>query len=189
MNKHKFSIADVKIDRFINHPVTLTLNPENTLKSTILKQRKHTAITPNVMGVSTPIDPSVTWRIIGGNVNGLRQYGNMAALITVAERLRALQAETIAFSDTNIEWYKYKLLDNNMQKLFIKAFCAARMEYSTTPDKFETTYHKPGRTVCGVLRQMVHIVVDSGCDDTGCGRWSYITYAAKEGNKVAIFST
>jgi hypothetical protein len=51
----------------------------------------------------------------------------MAALITVAERLRALQADTITFSETNVEWNKYQLQDN-MQKLFIKAFGAARME-------------------------------------------------------------
>jgi hypothetical protein len=62
------------------------------------------------------------------------------------------------------------------------------MENSTNSDKFETTYHKSGGTVCGALGQMVHRVVDSGRDDTGCGIWSYITYAAKEGNKVAIVS-
>jgi hypothetical protein len=62
------------------------------------------------------------------------------------------------------------------------------MEYSTTLDKFETTYHKPGGTICGALGQMVHRVVDSGRDDSGCGRWSYLTYAAKEGKKVAIVS-
>jgi hypothetical protein len=66
-----------------------------------------------------------------------------------------------------------------MQTLFIKAFGAARMEYSTTSDQFETTYHKPGGTVYGRLGHMVHRVVDSGRDDTGCGRWSYITYAKK----------
>jgi hypothetical protein len=62
------------------------------------------------------------------------------------------------------------------------------MEYSTTSDKFETTYHKPGGTTCGALGQMVHNVVDSVRDDTGCDRWSYLTYAAKEGKKVAIVS-
>jgi hypothetical protein len=35
---------------------------------------------------------------------------------------------------------------------------------------------------------MVHKVVDSGRDDTGCGRWLYITYAVKEGNKIEIVS-
>jgi hypothetical protein len=133
--------------------------------------------------VPTPIDPSVTWRIIGGNMNGLKPYGGMAELIIVAERLRALQAEAIAFSETNLERHKYQLRDN-MQELFVKAFGAARVEYSTTSDKFETTYHKHGGTVCGALGQMVHQVVESGRDDTGSGRWSYITYSAKEGGTL-----
>jgi hypothetical protein len=51
-----------------------------------------------------PIDPNATWRIIGGNMNGLKQYGTMAALVTVAEILCALHVGTIAFSETNVEW-------------------------------------------------------------------------------------
>jgi hypothetical protein len=46
----------------------------------------------------SPIDTSETWRIIRGNVNGLGPFGDMASLITVAERLRALQADSVAFS-------------------------------------------------------------------------------------------
>jgi hypothetical protein len=97
-----------------------------------------------------PIDPNATWRVTGGNVNGLSPYYNMAALTTVTEILRALQAETIAFSETTVEWHKFQLRDNT-QKLFTKSFGAARIEYSTTSDKFETAYHKPGGTICGVL--------------------------------------
>jgi hypothetical protein len=51
----------------------------------------------------------------------------MAALIAVAKRLCALQAETIVFSETNVERHKFQLRDN-MKKLFTKAFGAARME-------------------------------------------------------------
>jgi hypothetical protein len=111
-------------------------------------------------------------------VNGLRPFGDMASLITVAERLRALQAESVAFSETNVEWHKYELREN-MQKLFTKAFGAARLEYCTSSDKFETTYHKRGGTTCGALGQMVHRVIASGHDETGCERWLHITYAAK----------
>jgi hypothetical protein len=75
-----------------------------------------------------------------------------------------------------------------MQKLFIKAFDTAIMEYSTMSNKFETTYHKPGGTMYGALEKMVHRVVDSVRDDTGCVRWSFLTYAEKEGKKVAIVS-
>jgi hypothetical protein len=77
--------------------------------------------------VPAPIDTRETCRIIGENVNGLRPSGDMASLITVAERLRALQTESVAFSETNVEWHKYELREN-MQKLFTKAFGAARME-------------------------------------------------------------
>jgi hypothetical protein len=75
-----------------------------------------------------------------------------------------------------------------MRKLFTKAFGAARLEYSTTSDKFETTYHKPGGTICGAFEQIVYRVVDSGRDDTGCGRCSYLTYVTKEGKEVVIVS-
>jgi hypothetical protein len=49
-----------------------------------------------------------------------------------------------------------------MQKLFTKTFSKARMEYSTSADKFETTYRKPVGMACGPFGLMVHIVVDVG---------------------------
>jgi hypothetical protein len=75
-----------------------------------------------------------------------------------------------------------------MQKLFTTAFGAARLEYCTSSDKFETTYHKRGGTTCGALGQMVHRVKASGRDETGCGIWLQITYAAKESRKMTIIS-
>jgi hypothetical protein len=62
------------------------------------------------------------------------------------------------------------------------------MEYCTSSDKFETTYYKRGSTTCGALGQMVHRVIASGRDETGCGRWSQITYAEKESKKMTIIS-
>jgi hypothetical protein len=108
-------------------------------------------------------------------VNGLRPFGDMESLITVAERLRALQ------------WHRYELREN-MQKLFTKAFGAAHMEYFTSSDKFETTYHNRGGTICRALGQMVHRVIASVRDEKGCGRWSQITYATKEDNKITLIS-
>jgi hypothetical protein len=137
--------------------------------------------------VPAPIDKSEKWRIIGGNMKGLRPFGDMASLITVTERLRALQTESVALSETNVEWHKYELREN-LQKLFTKEFGAARMEYYTSSDKFETTYHKRGGTTCGALGQMVHRVIASGRDIAGYGRWSQITYAAKESKKMTIIS-
>jgi hypothetical protein len=103
-------------------------------------------------------------------LNGLRPFGDMASLLTVTERPRALQTESVAFSETNVEWHKYEIREN-MQKLFTKAFGAARMEYCTSSDKLETAYHKRGGTTCGDLGQIVNRVIASGRDETGCGRW------------------
>jgi hypothetical protein len=63
------------------------------------------------------------------------------------------------------------------------------MEYSTSDDTSETTFHKPRGMVRGALRPMVHILVDAGRDGTVCGRWSYLSYATKEGNQVLLVST
>jgi hypothetical protein len=75
-----------------------------------------------------------------------------------------------------------------MQKIFTKIFGSARLEYCTSSDNFETTYHKRGGTTCGALGRILHRVIASGRDKTGCGRWSQITYAAKEGKKMTIIS-
>jgi hypothetical protein len=62
--------------------------------------------------VPAPIDLNTTLRIIGGNVNGLKPYGDMASIITVSERLFALQAGTMELSEINVEWHKFKPREN-----------------------------------------------------------------------------
>jgi hypothetical protein len=81
-----------------------------------------------------PINESETWRVGGGNANGLRQYGDMADLISVTKRKIPLQADTIALSKTNMECQKHELR-NNTDKVLAKAFGAARTEYGTSSEK------------------------------------------------------
>jgi hypothetical protein len=111
----------------------------------------------------------------------------MGGFLTILERLIALQVGTIAFSETNVEWHKF-LLRENTQTLLQKAFGSARVEYSTSSSKFETTHNKPGGTLCAALGSWVHRMIGSVKDETGCGRWSYITYAAKDDMKVSVVS-
>jgi hypothetical protein len=137
--------------------------------------------------IPTPIDETAICRIIRGNVNGIKPYGDMGDFLTILERLRALQVGTIAFSETNVEWHKFLLRDNT-QSLLQKEFGSARVEYITSSSKFETTHNKPGGTLCAALGSWLHRVIGSGKDKTGCGRWSYITYAAKDDTKVSVVS-
>jgi hypothetical protein len=111
----------------------------------------------------------------------------MADSISITKQTIALQAVTIALSDTNLEWQKHELRTNT-DNVLIKAFRAARTEYGTSSDKFETYNYKPGVTLCSALGPWAHIVCASGQDKTGCGRWTYLTYNAREGKKITIIS-
>jgi hypothetical protein len=78
-----------------------------------------------------PIEEDKTWRLVGGNTNGIKPYGGSADLISVMERLKLLQTGTVAFQETNLEWHSKSYRDE-FQKLLFKAFGAARVDYSTT---------------------------------------------------------
>jgi hypothetical protein len=51
-----------------------------------------------------PIEEDKTWRLVGGNINGIKPYGGSADLISVMEILKLLQTGTVAFQETNLEW-------------------------------------------------------------------------------------
>jgi hypothetical protein len=70
----------------------------------------------------------------------------------------------------------------------VKAFGAARGECRTTKDKFETSPFKPGGAARAALGGMVHRVVKTGRDETGCGRWSYITFNGKENTQITFIN-
>jgi hypothetical protein len=135
-----------------------------------------------------PIEEDKTWRLVSGNTNGIKPYGGSADLISVMERLKLLQTGTVAFQETNLEWHNEGYRDE-FQKLLVKAFGAARVDHSTTKDKFETSPFKPGGTASAALGKMVHRVVKTGRDDTGCGRWSYITFNGKENKHITVINT
>jgi hypothetical protein len=97
----------------------------------------------------------------------------------MSSNLRGLQAGSASIIESNIEWQEYEWKENAYQTLQT-TFGDARVEYSTSKTKFEGRY-KPGGTVTAALGNWSHRVVDSGSDDTGCGRWSYVTYGGKGG--------
>jgi hypothetical protein len=109
------------------------------------------------------------------------------ANIGIAKRTRVLQAGTIALSETKTEWHKHELR-NNTNKVLIKAFGTARTEYGTSSDKFKTSNYKPGGTLYSALGTWAHIVCASGRDKTDCGRYTFLTYNARDGKKITVIS-
>jgi hypothetical protein len=104
------------------------------------------------------------------------------------ERLNLLQTGTVAFQETNLEWHNKGYRDE-FQKLLVGDFGEASVDYSTTKDTFETSPFKPGGTASAAMGKMVNRVVKTGRDDTGCGRWSYITFNGKENKHITLINT
>jgi hypothetical protein len=62
------------------------------------------------------------------------------------------------------------------------------VDHSTTKEKFETSPFKPGGTASAALGKMVHHVVKTRSDGTGCGRSSYITSNGKENKHITVLT-
>jgi hypothetical protein len=103
------------------------------------------------------------------------------------ERLKLIQTGTVTFQETNLEWHTKGYRDE-FQKPLVKAFGEARVDHSTTKDKFETSPFKPGGTASAAQGKMVHRVVKTSRDDTGCGSWSYITFNGKENKHITVIN-
>jgi hypothetical protein len=124
-----------------------------------------------------PINENETWRIAGGDSNGIKPYGDMKELIPIVEHLRNLQAGGILLNETNVEWHKWEHRDN-AEKLLRNTFGSVNENRA-----------KPGGTLTAAVGDWSHIVVKTGIEDTGCGRWSYITLARKEDKFLTLVST
>jgi hypothetical protein len=109
------------------------------------------------------------YRHYGGNINGLKPFGEHPDLISGFKNLRKLQAGGISLIETNIEWKKYDYRENT-EKLLRKTFGSTRIAYSTPYEQVEESHYKPGGTVTSALGHWASRVLRSGKDPTGCGR-------------------
>jgi hypothetical protein len=69
--------------------------------------------------------------------------------------------------------------------LLHNTFGGARVDFSTSKCKFESSY-KLGGTLPAAVGTLVNRVVKSGQDGTGCGRWTYLTYTLKEESYMTV---
>jgi hypothetical protein len=124
------------------------------------------------------------YRHYGGNINGLKLFGEHPDLISGLKNLRKLQSGGISLIETNVEWKKYDYRANT-EKLLRKTFGSTRIAYSTSDEQVEESHYKPGGTVTAELGYWASRVLRSVKDPSGCGRWSYICIGKKD-KKFAI---
>jgi hypothetical protein len=71
------------------------------------------------------------YRHYGGNINGLKPFGEHPDLISGLKNLRKLQVGGISLIETNVEWKKHDYRENT-EKLLRKTFGSTRITYSTS---------------------------------------------------------
>jgi hypothetical protein len=102
-------------------------------------------------------------------------------MISMNSNVRGLQSGLVSIVETNVQYQKFEWRENTYQTLR-KNVGDARVEYSTSKAKFEGQY-KPEGASTAARGAWTHRVVDSESNETGCDRWSYITYGGKGGNR------
>jgi hypothetical protein len=58
------------------------------------------------INASVPINEDETFRLVGGNANGIKPYGDLAEFIPIVERLKSLQAGSVLLNKTKVEWHR-----------------------------------------------------------------------------------
>jgi hypothetical protein len=125
------------------------------------------------------------YRHYGGNINGLKPFGEHTDLISGFKNLRKLQAGGISLIETNVEWKKYDYRANT-EKLLRKTFGSTRITYSTSDEQVEESNYTPGITISAALGHWASRVLWSEKDLTGCGRWSYVCLGKNDQNVAII---
>jgi hypothetical protein len=127
-----------------------------------------------------PINEDETFRLVGGNANGIKPYGYLAKFIPIVERLKSLQAGSVLLNETKVEWHRWEHCET-AKKLLRNTFVGARVEFSTSKSKFESS-------LSAAVGPWANRDVKSGQDGTGCGRWTHLTYALKEDSYMTVMT-
>jgi hypothetical protein len=81
------------------------------------------------------INEDYTFRLAGGDVNGIKQHGDMAEFIPTVEKLKSLQAWSVMLNETNVEWHRWEHHTND-HTLMYNTFDGKMVEFMMTKSKF-----------------------------------------------------
>jgi hypothetical protein len=79
------------------------------------------------------------YRHYGGNINGLKPFGEHPDLISGLKNLIRLQAGGVSLIETNVEWKQYDYRANT-EKLLRKTFGSTKIAYITSDEHVEESH-------------------------------------------------
>jgi len=129
-------------------------------------------------------DPAI-FRVLSKNVNSLSTKDHNLQWRGAIQAMIDLDAHVICLQEPNTNW-----TDNLIQpiyRLFQKAFMHAKLVYSASIDKPQTT-HQPSGTFMAITGCYAARVLTTGTDNTGLGRWSYSELTGRNGRRFILIS-
>ena len=108
---------------------------------------------------------------------------------TLLENLHKMEADIFLASETNCNW-KTAEFRNNLQRSIRNFWPAHRVAFSSSDVGLELEFHEflPGGTCTMAFDHLGMRVVKAGEDDSGLGRWSYLTLEGQDGRRLTFIT-
>ena len=123
-------------------------------------------------------------RIYAQNLNGISLHKDGGQYKEICDILTEVKADIFCFQEHNLDTTKYEV-KNILYETTRKHWQRARLTISSSPIQFTGTW-KPGGTGILSTGPATGRILKTGHDPWG--RWSYQTFAGKEGKQVTIIS-
>ena len=130
-----------------------------------------------------------TIRVVYQNVHRSLSASDNPHTTTLLDNLNNMDADIFMASETNTNW-KSAAFRNEFKKKVNRVWPANRIAYSSSDVGIEFELHEflPGGTCTMAVDNLSMRVVKVGEDESGLGRWSYITLEGQGGRKITFIT-
>ena len=130
-----------------------------------------------------------TIRVVYQNVHRSLNASDNPHTNILLDNLNDMDADVFMASETNINW-KTAAFRNDFQRKVSNIWPANKLAYSTSDVGLEFEMHEylPGGTCTMAVDNLSMRVIKAGEDESGLGRWSYITMEGQGGIKVTFIT-
>jgi hypothetical protein len=119
--------------------------------------------------------------IVFHNINGIKDTHNWSQILMT---MKEINASCIGFAEinTSMKGFRYQKWNDVTRKIFR----VSRMVQSES-DIISDTEYKPGGTLTAVVDKWQARITETGTDERGLGRWSYVILSSNK-QKLAIIT-
>ena len=130
-----------------------------------------------------------TLRVVYQNVQRGISIKDNAVTNSVLNKVHTMEADVFMASETNCNW-KTADFRNNIQQTVKKNWPNHRLAFSSSDVGVELAFHEflPGGTCTMAFDHVGMRVIKAGEDDSGLGRWSFITVEGQDKRRITFIT-